>query len=62
MLAAGGETTARVLATATYHLLANKDTALLKLKNELATVMIKPDSRMGMKTLEQLPWLVRRSF
>ena len=58
LLVAGGETTARVLTTATFHLLANKETVLLRLKQELATVMVDPDMELDVKTLEQLPWLV----
>lgn len=58
VLVAGGETTARVLTTATYHLLANIDTALLPLKIELAGVMEQYDTKVPVKVLEQLPWLV----
>lgn len=58
VLVAGGETTARVLTTATYHLLANKETALAMLKEELTAVMADPDTQVDVKTLEQLPWLV----
>ena len=58
MIAAGGETTARVLATATFHLLANQNSVLVKLKNELVTVMEDPNTRPDMRTLEKLPWLV----
>ena len=58
ILVAGGETTARVLATATYHLLANPDSSLLNLKKELAVVMEDPKIRPDIRILEQLPWLV----
>lgn len=58
VLVAGGETTARVLTTATYHLLANQDTALKRLKEELVAEMPNEDEEPGMKRLEQLPWLV----
>ena len=61
VLVAGGETTARVLATATYHLLANQDSVLLRLKDELANAMEDPNMRPDVRTLEQLPWLVRPS-
>ncbi|CAD6568443.1 MAG: hypothetical protein ASARMPRED_001717 [Alectoria sarmentosa] len=57
VLVAGGETTARVLTTATFHILAKKETVLLRLKEELATVMVDPDTQVDVKTLEQLPWL-----
>ncbi|KAL8963661.1 MAG: hypothetical protein Q9193_000105 [Seirophora villosa] len=56
VLVAGGETTARVLTTATYHLLAN-ESPRQRLKDELATVMVEPDSQPPLKMLEQLPWL-----
>jgi len=62
VLVAGGETTARVLTTATYHLLANRETALLRLKEELASIMPDPDTQVDVKTLEQLPWLVSPRF
>ncbi|KAL8722842.1 MAG: hypothetical protein Q9225_000729 [Loekoesia sp. 1 TL-2023] len=62
VLVAGGETTARVLTTATYHLLADKRSALKRLKEELATVMVEPDTQVPVKVLEQLPWLVRTCF
>lgn len=58
IVVAGGETTARVLTTATFHLLANRDTALLRLKGELALAMPDPDARIGTAALERLPWLV----
>lgn len=58
VLVAGGETTARVLTTATYHLLASKGSAVQKLKEELATIMVEPDTQVPVKVLEQLPWLV----
>ena len=58
VLVAGGETTARVLTTATYHLLACKGPALQKLRGELENVMVDPHDQVDVKTLEQLPWLV----
>ncbi|KAL8786111.1 MAG: hypothetical protein Q9213_002976 [Squamulea squamosa] len=57
VLVAGGETTARVLTTAAYHLLANQATALSRLKEELATVFVEQDTRVDVRDLEQLPWL-----
>ncbi|KAL8732133.1 MAG: hypothetical protein Q9181_004048 [Wetmoreana brouardii] len=57
ILVAGGETTAQVLTTATYHLLTRKETALLRLKEELATAFPDRDGDIELKTLEQLPWL-----
>ena len=62
VLVAGGETTARVLITATFHILANRETVLLRLKDELATAMADPDTQVDMKQLEQLPWLVSLPF
>ena len=59
VLVAGGETTARVLTTATFHILANKETVLLKLREELTSAMVDPNAQVDMRTLEQLPWLVR---
>ena len=58
VIAAGGETTARVLATASFHLLANRDSVLVKLKDELVTTMEDPNTRPNIGTLEKLPWLV----
>ena len=60
VLVAGGETTARVLTTATYHLLANKETSLLRLKEELDSFMVDPDMEPEAKDLERLPWMVSR--
>ncbi|KAI4251245.1 MAG: hypothetical protein LQ352_004970 [Teloschistes flavicans] len=57
ILVAGSETTARVLTTATYHLLANQETALSDLKRELSTALGHRKSRIEVKRLEQLPWL-----
>lgn len=59
VMAAGGETTARVLTTGTFHLLANKD-MVVRLKAELRSIMPEPTSKVHLKTLEQLPWLVRQ--
>lgn len=56
-MVAGGETTAQVLTVATFHLLKNKATALAKLKVELGNVMVDPNARVDLKTLEKLPWL-----
>ena len=58
VLVAGGETTARVLTTATYHVLANRETVLRRLKDELTAIMRDPDIQVDVRTLEQLPWLV----
>lgn len=58
VLVAGGETTARILTAVTYHVLANRDTVLPKLKKELEDAIVNPDDRVSVQTLEQLPWLV----
>ena len=58
VIAAGGETTARVLANATFHLLANQGSALVELKHELTIAMEDPNARPDVRTLEKLPWLV----
>ena len=58
VIAAGSETTAQILATATYHLLANQESALVRLKEELAVAMQDPDTRPEWATLQKLPWLV----
>jgi cytochrome P450 len=58
IVVAGGETTARVLTMATFHLLANRDSALLRLRSELTLAMPDKTTRVSIKTLEQLPWLV----
>ncbi|CAO1606115.1 hypothetical protein XANCAGTX0491_009615 [Xanthoria calcicola] len=57
VLVAGSETTARILTNAMYHLLANPKTSLLRLKEELATLLLDSESPISVKELEQLPWL-----
>ena len=58
LLVAAGATTAVVLTTATYHLLMNQNDYLARLKQELEAVMEDPYTRVDVRTLEQLPWLV----
>ena len=58
VIVAGGETTARVLTTATFHLLDNRNTALKKLQQELDGVFEAAETTAPLKILEQLPWLV----
>ena len=55
--AAGGETIARTLATATYHLLSNPD-VLERLRIELKEVKCGPKLEIDIRFLENLPWLV----
>ncbi|KAI2465613.1 putative flavonoid 3-hydroxylase [Annulohypoxylon bovei var. microspora] len=56
-IAAGGETTARALTIATYFLLAEKNTILPMLQEEIEAVMPSPSSRPSIQELERLPWL-----
>jgi cytochrome P450 len=56
-IAAGGETTGRALATATFFLLENRTTLLPRLKEEIMSVMPKVDDRPAVKELEKLPLL-----
>ena len=58
LIAAASVTTAVVLTTATYHLLMHKNDYLARLKEELESVMEDPYTRVDVRTLEQLPWLV----
>ena len=58
LLIPGGETTSRILTTATYHILANMDRVLPRLKAELSSLMVDRDTRPEVKDLEKLPWLV----
>ena len=58
LVVAAGVTTAVVLTTATYHLLADQNNYLARLKQELETVMEDPYTRVSVQRLEQLPWLV----
>jgi cytochrome P450 len=57
-IVAGGETTGRALTIATYHILANRETVLPRLMEELHEVMPEPGTRAPLKQLENLPWLV----
>ena len=58
-IVAGGETTGRVLATGTFHILANRACVLPQLRLELRSIMPDPSTRPTLKELERLPWLVR---
>ncbi len=58
LVVAAGATTAVILTTATYHLLINRNNYLARLKEELEAVMEDPHTRVDVRTLEQLPWLV----
>ena len=56
LLGAGTETTARTLAVTSFYLLENKN-ALMKLQDELRSVMPTRDAVVSLATLEQLPYL-----
>lgn len=58
LLVASGDTVARTLTTAIYHLHANP-AHLQRLQEELETVMPEAQGNIDIKTLEGLPWLVR---
>lgn len=57
IIAAGGETVARTLTIATYHLLSNP-AMLDRLRDELRGVEPDPRALLEIQKLEQLPWLV----
>ena len=57
IIAGAGETVARTLATATYHLLSNPD-VLERLRIELKEVQCDPKLELDIRVLETLPWLV----
>lgn len=57
IMLAGLETTARFLTLTTCHLLSNPE-ILLKLREELKTVLPTPESRVSWITLENLPYMV----
>ena len=57
VIAAGGETVARTLTTAAYHLVANPS-MLQKLRAELREVQPDPREHTELQQLEQLPYLV----
>ena len=57
IIAAGGETVARTLTIATYHLLANPAT-LEKLRVELRAFLPDTSSNLSLENAEKLPWLV----
>ena len=57
VIAAGSDTTSRVLTNATYHVLANKSRLLPRLQQELVEAMPDFDSQPSLKTLESLEFL-----
>jgi hypothetical protein len=59
IIVAGGETTARVLTTATFYMVEYKDRILPRLREELRPISESSEG-ITLKALEQLPWLVSR--
>ncbi|KAJ5281024.1 cytochrome P450 [Penicillium angulare] len=57
VIAAGGETSARILSTATFHMLSNKDTVLARLVEELKDAALDQNTALELRTLDNLPWL-----
>lgn len=57
IIAAGGETTGRVLTAAFYYLLSNPD-SLRRLRTQLEEAMPDSQQTLELNALEQLPWLV----
>ncbi|KAJ5107841.1 cytochrome P450 [Penicillium angulare] len=57
VIAAGGETSARILSTATFNMLSNKDTVLARLVEELEGAVSDHTLALELRTLENLPWL-----
>lgn len=58
ILAAGGETTSRVLTNATYYILADQESLLASLQAELLQVMPQTSDIPSLVELEKLPLLV----
>ncbi|PLB51408.1 benzoate 4-monooxygenase cytochrome P450 [Aspergillus steynii IBT 23096] len=57
VVVAAGETTARMLTNALYHVLANRRTVLPELQRELTEAIPDPNTRVPLARLEKLPWL-----
>jgi cytochrome P450 len=57
LLTASGDTIARTMTTAIYHLLNNPD-LLARLRTELALVMPGPNDQVELQNLESLAWFV----
>ncbi|MCJ1244131.1 hypothetical protein MMC30_001329 [Trapelia coarctata] len=56
LITAGGDTTARMIKNAVFHLLANPE-VLARLREEIIQVMPEIHSTPSVKTLKELPWL-----
>ncbi|KAI1819103.1 cytochrome P450 [Xylaria intraflava] len=57
VIAAGSETSGRILSTATFFIIAHQDRVLPRLLEELKSVMPERSSRPSIHELESLPWL-----
>ncbi|KAF2630917.1 putative flavonoid 3-hydroxylase [Macroventuria anomochaeta] len=57
IIVAGGETTARVLTTATFYMVEHKERVILRLRDELRSISSDFSKELSLKALEQLPWL-----
>lgn len=58
LIAAGGETTARIICLALFYVLADKDSIMPHLMEELVSVMPEKTMNPRLKDLENLSWLV----
>jgi cytochrome P450 len=58
LIAAGGETTARVICLALFYVLADKESIMPRLMQELVSVMPDMSTKPKLRALERLPWLV----
>ena len=56
MIVAGGESTARILRIAIFHILSNVD-VLRRLQDEVVTAMPDVSKMLSMKVLKELPYL-----
>lgn len=57
---AGGDTTARIFSTGTFHVLENRNDIMPHFRAELVKAMPDPRDRLSIQDLEKLPWLVGR--
>lgn len=62
LIAAGGETTARVICLALFYILEDKQSIMPQLMNELVSVMPEKTTKPKLRDLEKLPWLVSVNF
>ncbi|KAL5115780.1 hypothetical protein ACEQ8H_006275 [Pleosporales sp. CAS-2024a] len=57
IIVAGGETTARVLTTATFYMVEHKESVVPRLREELGSLSSESSGKLSLKGLEKLPWL-----